>query len=170
MCTFGTIEPRQCGIFSETTLFTETKTIFTEIHVQYFCQHATTICFLRRGFMGRSRKFRQGEGVRTSLQKLLNQRGPIALSKVVRTSISEESYSHLLFSSEGPDPMPPPSGYAHVTYISQASFCGTSANSAKPDQTLQNTASDQVLHCMRSEVNKNEKYRSTTCQGHWGQK
>ena len=29
---------------------------------------------------------------------------------------------------------------------------GTSANSAKPDQTPQNAASDQVLHCLLTEV------------------
>ena len=31
-------------------------------------------------------------------------------------------------------------------------FCGTSANSAKPDQTPQNAASDQVLHCLLTKV------------------
>ena len=31
-------------------------------------------------------------------------------------------------------------------------FCGTSANSVKPDQTPQNAASDQVLHCLLSEI------------------
>ena len=31
-------------------------------------------------------------------------------------------------------------------------FCGTSANIAKPDQTPQNTASDQALHCLQTEV------------------
>ena len=31
-------------------------------------------------------------------------------------------------------------------------FCGTSANSAKPDQTPQHAASDQVLHCLLTEV------------------
>ena len=30
-------------------------------------------------------------------------------------------------------------------------FCGTSANSAKPDQTPQNAASDQVLHCLQTD-------------------
>ena len=39
-----------------------------------------------------------------------------------------------------------------LTHISLASFCGTSANSAKPDQTPQNVASDQVLHCLQTEV------------------
>ena len=28
-------------------------------------------------------------------------------------------------------------------------FCEKSANSAKPDQKLQNVASDQVLHCLQ---------------------
>ena len=37
---------------------------------------------------------------------------------------------------------------AILTHISLESFCGTSANSAKPDQTPQNAASDQVLHCL----------------------
>ena len=31
-------------------------------------------------------------------------------------------------------------------------FCGTSANSAKPDQTPHNAASDQVFHCLLTEV------------------
>ena len=31
------------------------------------------------------------------------------------------------------------------------SFCGTLTNSAKPDQTPQNAASDQVLHCLLTE-------------------
>ena len=36
-------------------------------------------------------------------------------------------------------------------------FCGTAANSAKPDQTP-----DQVLHCLLKKLNKNEKYHPTT--------
>ena len=39
-----------------------------------------------------------------------------------------------------------------LTHISLASFCGTSANSAKPDHTPQNAASDQVLHGLLTEV------------------
>ena len=39
-----------------------------------------------------------------------------------------------------------------VTHISLASLCGASANNAKPDQTLQDAASDQVLHCLHTEV------------------
>ena len=31
-------------------------------------------------------------------------------------------------------------------------FCGTLANSAKPDQMPQNAASDQVLHCLLTGV------------------
>ena len=39
-----------------------------------------------------------------------------------------------------------------LTHISLGSFFGgTSANSAKPDQTPQNVASDQVLHCLQTE-------------------
>ena len=38
--------------------------------------------------------------------------------------------------------------------ISLASFCGTSANSAKPDHTPQNAASDQVPHCFLTDLNK----------------
>ena len=38
------------------------------------------------------------------------------------------------------------------THISLASFCGTSANSAKPEHMPQNAASDQVLHCLLTEV------------------
>ena len=38
------------------------------------------------------------------------------------------------------------------THISISSFCGTSANSAETDQTPQNTASDQLLHCLLTEV------------------
>ena len=30
-------------------------------------------------------------------------------------------------------------------------FCGTYANNADPDQTLQNAASDQGLHCLLTE-------------------
>ena len=41
-----------------------------------------------------------------------------------------------------------------LTHISLASFCGTLANSAKPDQTHQNAASDQVLHCLLTEVSR----------------
>ena len=33
----------------------------------------------------------------------------------------------------------------------QRSFCGTLANSAEPDQTPQNAASDQVFHCLFTE-------------------
>ena len=33
-----------------------------------------------------------------------------------------------------------------------ASFCGTSANSAEPDQMPQNVASDQVLHRLLTEI------------------
>ena len=47
-----------------------------------------------------------------------------------------------------------------------ASFFGTSANSAKPEQTPQKTASDQVLRCLQTEgslkLNKNENYHTTT--------
>ena len=39
-----------------------------------------------------------------------------------------------------------------LTHISLSSFCGTLVNSAKPAQTLQNTASYQVLCCLQSEV------------------
>ena len=39
-----------------------------------------------------------------------------------------------------------------LTHISLASFCGTWAKSEKSDQTLQNAASDQVLHCLLTEV------------------
>ena len=39
-----------------------------------------------------------------------------------------------------------------LTHINLSSFCGTSANSAKPDQTPQNAASDQVLHCLQTEA------------------
>ena len=46
-------------------------------------------------------------------------------------------------------------------------FCRISGNSSKPDQTPQDAASDQVLHCLQAEVfffnlNKNEKYHPTT--------
>ena len=40
----------------------------------------------------------------------------------------------------------------NLTQISLASFCGTSANSANTDQTPQNAASDQVLHCLLTGV------------------
>ena len=33
-------------------------------------------------------------------------------------------------------------------YKPSLTFCGTSANSAKPDQTLQNAASDLVFQCL----------------------
>ena len=54
-----------------------------------------------------------------------------------------------------------------LTRIILESFCGTSAKSAKQDQTSQNAASDQVLHRLLIEfsfkiLNKNEKYHSTT--------
>ena len=39
-----------------------------------------------------------------------------------------------------------------LTPVSIASFCGISANSVKQDQTPQNAASEQVLHCLLSEV------------------
>ena len=50
-----------------------------------------------------------------------------------------------------------------LTHISLAPFCGTLANSAKPDQTSQNAASDQGLHCLQTEISfkilyKNEKH------------
>ena len=39
-----------------------------------------------------------------------------------------------------------------LTHIRLASFYGTSENSAKPDQTLQNAPSDQVVHCLLTDV------------------
>ena len=49
-----------------------------------------------------------------------------------------------------------------LTYISLASFCGTRANSADPDQTPQSPASDQALFSLQTEIsskflNKNDK-------------
>ena len=38
-----------------------------------------------------------------------------------------------------------------LTHISLASFFGASTNNVEPYQTLQNAASDQVLHCLLAE-------------------
>ena len=40
----------------------------------------------------------------------------------------------------------------HRKIYTKFPFCGTSASSAKPDQTPQNAASDHVLHCLLTEV------------------
>ena len=40
-----------------------------------------------------------------------------------------------------------------LTHISLAPFCGTQANSTDLDQTLQNVASDQGIHCLLAEYN-----------------
>ena len=37
-----------------------------------------------------------------------------------------------------------------LTHICLASFCGTQTNSVAPDQTPQNPASDQRLHCLHT--------------------
>ena len=78
--------------------------------------------------MGGSRKFCHGEGgggpdifcccfsyqrisqraMRTSLEKQLGQRGPIASWEGFRNSISGKTYSHLWFSRGGPDHLSPP--------------------------------------------------------------
>ena len=44
-------------------------------------------------------------------------------------------------------------GCVSLTHISLVTFCGISANSAKPDHTPQNEASDQVLHCLLTVLN-----------------
>ena len=48
---------------------------------------------------------------------------------------------------------------ACLTHISLASFCGTLENSADSDQ---NAVSDQGLHCLPTDLIKNEKYHLTT--------
>ena len=40
----------------------------------------------------------------------------------------------------------------NIMHISLASFCGASSNSPKPAQTPLNVASDQVYHCLQTEV------------------
>ena len=40
---------------------------------------------------------------------------------------------------------------SHSVSINLAFFCGTCANSVDPDQTPQNVASDQGLHCLLTE-------------------
>ena len=47
-----------------------------------------------------------------------------------------------------------------LTHTCLASFNGTSANSADPDQTPQNTVSDQALRMFNKKFNKNEKRSS----------
>ena len=54
-----------------------------------------------------------------------------------------------------------------LTYISRASFCGTKANRADPDQTPQSAASDQALFSLHTEIsfkffNKNDKCHTKT--------
>ena len=39
--------------------------------------------------------------------------------------------------------------HSGLTHISLVSFLWELANSAKPDQTAQNAASDNVIHCMK---------------------
>ena len=44
-----------------------------------------------------------------------------------------------------------PDGFSFLTHLSLATFYGTSANCAEPDQTPQNVASDPVLDCLPTE-------------------